>query len=68
MYKVMEEEEYRCFVANLSWSTSARGLKEAFGKFGHLLDAKVVIDKSSGRSHGFGFVSFDEEKAMEDAI
>ncbi|CAK9134727.1 unnamed protein product [Ilex paraguariensis] len=44
MYKVMEEEEYRCFVANLSWSTSARGLKEAFGKFGHLLDAKVFCD------------------------
>ncbi|KAK2989250.1 hypothetical protein RJ640_031002 [Escallonia rubra] len=63
-----EEEEYRCFIGNLSWSTSDRDLKEAFKKFGRLIDAKVVMDRSSGRSRGFGFVSFDEEKAMEDAI
>ncbi|XAR53088.1 hypothetical protein NMG60_11021489 [Bertholletia excelsa] len=63
-----EELEYRCFIGNLSWSTSDRGLKDAFEKFGHLLEAKVAIDKFSGRSRGFGFVTFDEKKAMEDAI
>lgn len=36
-----EEDEYRCFIGNLSWSTSDRGLKDAFEKFGHLVDAKV---------------------------
>ncbi len=65
---MIEQEEFRCFIGNLSWSTSDRDLKEAFKKFGHLLDAKVVVDRTSGRSRGFGFVSFDEEKAMEDAI
>ncbi|KAM7514707.1 hypothetical protein LguiA_004290 [Lonicera macranthoides] len=65
---MIEQEEYRCFIGNLSWSTSDRDLKEAFKKFGRLLEAKVVMDRSSGRSRGFGFVSFDEEKAMEDAI
>ncbi|KAJ8768241.1 hypothetical protein K2173_021181 [Erythroxylum novogranatense] len=63
-----EEVEYRCFIGGLSWSTSDRGLKEAFEKFGHLLEAKVVVDKFSGRSRGFGFVTFDDEKAMDDAI
>ncbi|KAH7575614.1 hypothetical protein ACOSP7_004625 [Xanthoceras sorbifolium] len=63
-----EEVEYRCFIGGLSWSTSDRGLKDAFEKFGHLLEAKVVIDKFSGRSRGFGFVTFDDKKAMEDAI
>ncbi|KAH8520756.1 hypothetical protein H0E87_001980 [Populus deltoides] len=63
-----EELEYRCFIGGLSWSTSDRGLKETFEKFGHLLEAKVVVDKFSGRSRGFGFVTFDEKKAMEDAI
>ncbi|XP_044489511.1 glycine-rich RNA-binding protein RZ1A-like [Mangifera indica] len=63
-----EEVEYRCFIGGLSWSTSDRGLKDAFEKFGHLLEAKVVVDKFSGRSRGFGFVTFDEKKAMEDAI
>ncbi|CAA2959027.1 glycine-rich RNA-binding RZ1A-like [Olea europaea subsp. europaea] len=63
-----DDAEYRCFIGGLSWSTSDRGLKEAFEKFGHLLEAKVVIDKVSGRSRGFGFVTFDEKKAMEEAI
>ncbi|KAM0036313.1 putative transcription factor interactor and regulator CCHC(Zn) family [Helianthus debilis subsp. tardiflorus] len=63
-----DEVEYRCFIGGLSWSTSDRALKDAFSKFGHLLDAKVVLDKVSGRSRGFGFVTFDEKQAMEDAI
>ncbi|KAL8167254.1 hypothetical protein V2J09_008753 [Rumex salicifolius] len=61
-------DEYRCFVGSLSWSTTDRALKEAFEKFGHLVEAKVVLDKGSGRSRGFGFVSFDEKRAMEEAI
>ncbi|KVH99542.1 Nucleotide-binding, alpha-beta plait, partial [Cynara cardunculus var. scolymus] len=65
---MIEQDEYRCFIGNLSWSTSDRDLKEAFKKFDHLVDAKVVVDRSSGRSRGFGFVTFDDEKAMEDAI
>ncbi|KAI3702057.1 hypothetical protein L6452_27673 [Arctium lappa] len=63
-----DDVEYRCFIGGLSWSTSDRALKDAFAKFGHLLDAKVVLDKVSGRSRGFGFVTFDEKQAMEDAI
>lgn len=63
-----EELEYRCYIGGLSWSTTDRGLKDAFEKFGHLLEAKVVLDKFSGRSRGFGFVTFDEKQAMEEAI
>lgn len=63
-----DDIEYRCFIGNLSWSTSDRGLKDAFQKFGNLLEAKVAVDKFSGRSRGFGFVTFDEKAAMEEAI
>ncbi|KAK5771525.1 hypothetical protein PVK06_047741 [Gossypium arboreum] len=63
-----EDIEYRCFIGNLSWATTDRGLKDAFEKFGNLLDAKVAVDKFSGRSRGFGFVSFDDKAAMEEAI
>ncbi|KAK3148832.1 hypothetical protein QOZ80_3AG0209270 [Eleusine coracana subsp. coracana] len=63
-----EVEEYRCFIGNLSWSTTDESLRDAFEKFGNLTEAKVVLDKFSGRSRGFGFVTFDEKKAMEDAI
>ncbi|CAM8979668.1 unnamed protein product [Rhodiola kirilowii] len=61
-------DEYRCFIGGLSWSTTDEGLKDAFKKFGHLVEAKVVLDKFSGRSRGFGFVSFDDKKSMEEAI
>lgn len=37
-----EELEYRCFIGGLAWSTSDRGLKDAFEKFGKLLEAKVT--------------------------
>ncbi|KAK1300784.1 Glycine-rich RNA-binding protein 7 [Acorus calamus] len=63
-----EPVEYRCFIGGLSWSTSDRGLKGAFEKFGHVVDAKVALDRISGRSRGFGFVTFDDKKAMEEAI
>ncbi|KAE8736252.1 Glycine-rich RNA-binding protein RZ1A [Hibiscus syriacus] len=64
----MPEDEYRCLIGNLSWSTSDRGLKDAFEKFGNLLEAKVAVDRFSGRSRGFGFVTFDEKASMEEAI
>ncbi|CAK9159355.1 unnamed protein product, partial [Ilex paraguariensis] len=63
-----EDIEYRCFIGGLSWSTSDRDLKKAFEKFGHLLEANAVFDKASEHSCGFGFVTFDDKKAMEDAI
>lgn len=39
--KMVEDSEYRCFIGNLSWSTSDQILKDAFGKFGNLVEAKV---------------------------
>ncbi|KAJ7946681.1 Glycine-rich RNA-binding protein [Quillaja saponaria] len=63
-----EEVEYRCFIGGLSWSTSDRALRESFEKYGKLIEAKVVVDKFSGRSRGFGFVTFDDKKAMDEAI
>lgn len=63
-----EEPEYRCFIGGLAWSTSDRGLKEAFDKYGKLVEAKVVIDKLNGRSRGFGFVTFEDKKGMDEAI
>lgn len=38
-----DDVEFRCFIGNLSWSTSDRDLKDAFEKFGHLIEAKVTL-------------------------
>mmetsp|Transcript_16822 Transcript_16822/g.34786 ORF Transcript_16822/g.34786 Transcript_16822/m.34786 type:complete len:92 (+) Transcript_16822:160-435(+) len=54
-------EGCRVFVGNLSWSTSDQSLWQAFeqvGGPGSVVDAKVIMDKYTGRSRGFGFVTF----------
>ena len=47
------------FVGGLSWETQERELKAAFASFGALKEATVVIDRNTGRSRGFGFVTFE---------
>ena len=60
----------KLFVGGLSWNTTDEGLKSAFDAFGEIEEAKVVLDRDTGRSRGFGFVTFTEEpmaiKAMEE--
>ena len=60
----------KLFVGNLAWEVGAEDLKEAFSKFGEITDAFVATDKFSGRSRGFGFVTFaneeDAQKAKEE--
>ena len=50
----------KLFVGGLSWNTTDEGLKEAFSRFGVVVEAKVVTDRETGRSRGFGFVSYSE--------
>ncbi|KAF5727207.1 hypothetical protein HS088_TW22G00895 [Tripterygium wilfordii] len=63
-----EVVEYRCFVGGLAWATDDHGLSEAFSNFGEILESKIINDRETGRSRGFGFVTFSNEKAMRDAI
>ncbi|CAA0827658.1 Glycine-rich RNA-binding protein 8 [Striga hermonthica] len=60
--------EYRCFVGGLAWATTDQSLEQAFSKYGEVLESKIIMDRETGRSRGFGFVTFGDEKAMRDAI
>ncbi|KAG6697273.1 hypothetical protein I3843_09G185200 [Carya illinoinensis] len=59
----------KLFISGLSRLTTDEKLKEAFSPFGQLLDAKVIADRATGRSKGFGFVTYasieEAEKARE---
>jgi RNA recognition motif-containing protein len=48
------------YVGNLPFSTSDDDLREAFGQFGTVTRAQVVMDRETGRSRGFGFVEMSE--------
>ena len=49
----------KLFVGGLSWNTSDEDLRRAFEEFGAVADAKVITDRDSGRSRGFGFVTME---------
>jgi len=48
----------KLFVGGLSWGTDDDALRNAFSSFGDVTDAKVITDRETGRSRGFGFVPF----------
>ena len=58
----------KLFVGGLSFNTSDDGLREAFERFGEVIEAKVINDRETGRSRGFGFVTFVDEQSARSAI
>lgn len=58
----------RLFVGGLSWNTDEAELRRAFERFGELNDVKIVTDRETGRSRGFGFVGFSDSQAADTAI
>jgi cold-inducible RNA-binding protein len=58
----------KLFVGGLSWNTSDNGLQAAFSRFGQVSDAKVITDRETGRSRGFGFVTFENNAHADAAI
>eukprot|EP00743_Colponemidia_sp_Colp-15_P000504 GILK01000569.1.p1 GENE.GILK01000569.1~~GILK01000569.1.p1 ORF type:complete len:144 (+),score=23.04 GILK01000569.1:64-432(+) len=48
----------KLFVGGLSWNTTDDSLRDAFAAFGEVESARVITDRESGRSRGFGFVSY----------
>ncbi len=58
----------KLYVGGLSWDTDNAGLEKAFAEFGNVEEAKVITDRDTGRSRGFGFVTFAEEADAEKAL
>ncbi len=58
----------KLFVGGLSWGTTDEGLQGAFSRFGEIVEAKVITDRETGRSRGFGFVTFANDEGAASAI
>jgi RNA recognition motif-containing protein len=58
----------KLFVGSLSWNTDDRGLQEAFAPFGQVTEAVVITDRETGRSRGFGFVTFEDDEGADKAV
>ncbi|KAG8641494.1 probable RNA-binding protein ARP1 isoform X2 [Manihot esculenta] len=57
----------KVFVGGLAWETQKETMKKYFQQFGEILEAVVIIDKNTGRSKGYGFVTFKEAEAARKA-
>lgn len=60
-------DKKKLYVGNLPWSIEDAGLKDLFAQYGEVVEAVVIKDKYSGRSKGFGFVTFGTEEAASAA-
>ncbi|MEM8608099.1 MAG: RNA-binding protein [Myxococcota bacterium] len=58
----------KLFVGGLSWNTDSEQLQQAFEACGAVQEAKVINDRDTGRSRGFGFVTYQDEESARRAI
>jgi len=58
----------KLFVGGLSWGTTEEAFYNTFEQFGAVEEAKIITDRDTGRSRGFGFVTFSSEESANEAI
>lgn len=58
----------KLYVGNLSWGTGDDELRTAFEPYGNVLSARVVLDRETQRSRGFGFVEMNNQAEAQAAI
>ncbi|CAL4914620.1 unnamed protein product [Urochloa decumbens] len=61
-------EANRVYVGNLSWGVDNSALANLFNEQGEVLEARIIYDRESGRSRGFGFVTYGSSEEVENAI
>lgn len=57
----------KVFVGSLAWATTDESLSDFFAQCGEVVEAKVITDRDTGRSRGFGFVTFTDEDGARKA-
>ncbi|MFK7827213.1 MAG: RNA recognition motif domain-containing protein [Oligoflexales bacterium] len=58
----------KIFVGGLSWNTNEHALENFFSQIGDISECKVITDRETGRSKGFGFVTFANEEDASRAV
>lgn len=58
----------KLFIGGLAWATKDDSLFTAFSEFGEVTEAKVILERDTGRSRGFGFVTMADDAAADEAI
>ncbi len=56
------------YVGNISYSMKEEELRKSFGQYGEVVSVKIIIDKRTGKSKGYGFVEMDSDASAEEAL
>lgn len=56
------------YVSHLSWNTDSDSLQQLFSQFGEVTSSRIITDRESGRSRGFGFVEMTSDEEGQKAI
>jgi cold-inducible RNA-binding protein len=60
--------QHTVFIGNLPFSTQKSELQEVFEKFGSITEIHIPVDRQTGKSRGFAFVTFETEEASQAAL
>lgn len=67
-YRSFVDSPHKIYCGNLGWGLTSQGLRDAFAEQPGVLSAKVIYERDSGRSRGFGFVSFETAESAAAAL
>ncbi len=59
---------HKLFVGGLPWATTAQELEDLFASFGEVTSAKIIADRRTGRSKGYGFVEMNTPDSARGAL
>ncbi|XP_047945635.1 glycine-rich RNA-binding protein 4, mitochondrial-like isoform X1 [Salvia hispanica] len=68
MFNAIRCMSSKLFIGGLSYGTDDRSLKDAFTCYGEVTEARVITDRETGRSRGFGFVNFSCDEHASSAL
>ncbi|ONI34348.1 hypothetical protein PRUPE_1G476800 [Prunus persica] len=60
--------EFKTLIGGISYQTDEQSLKEAFAKYGEVINARIISDRETGRSRGFGFITSEEASSAIQAL
>ncbi|KPM37017.1 hypothetical protein AK830_g9543 [Neonectria ditissima] len=64
VHKASAKEDGKMFIGGLNWETTDQSLRDYFSQFGEVVECTVMRDNSTGRSRGFGFLTFKDAKTV----
>ncbi|CCF57161.1 hypothetical protein KAFR_0C01680 [Kazachstania africana CBS 2517] len=64
----ISKDNCKMFIGGLNWETTEETLRDYFNKYGHVTDLKIMKDSNTGRSRGFGFLTFEHPSSVDEVV